>query len=433
MAAATRRQYPPRPPSDADSGIPEVDFALAAATIGWGWHLRQPLTMKQGDPPLNLLVHAAYPDLGAAVRKRSATVIQRWEEAVRDALPKADELTFSQLRDDLPRVLTQIAEALQADGARPVEDLLAVSSAHGTTRFHQSYDLNQVLMEYDLLRLVLIEEVIHELGRRLSVEEITALNFGVDLASRRSVVTFVQHQAQGLSAAMESQSKYLSLLSHDLRGGLNGVFLMIEVLKRQLAGESQFKSTIDDLDVMRRSLLETVGTMDRFLHAERFRKGKVPVRPARLELQRIASELVAHFIYQAQDKGLALECDVAKECMVASDRELMTLVLQNLVSNALKYTDRGTVRLTGKPTADGGALVAVIDQGPGIDAAKMSELFAPFTRGQTYGKPGVGLGLSIARQAADLLQAKLWAESSPGKGSTFFLELPREIPEKPQG
>jgi signal transduction histidine kinase len=389
--------------------------------------------MTPDDPPLNLLVYAAYPDLASAVRKRSARTIGRWEQVVRQVLPKADELTFTQLRDDLPNVLEQIADALQIQGSRPVENLLAVSSAHGAIRFHQSYDLNQVLMEYDLLRPILIEEIIAEIGRRLSVEEVIALNAGVDLASRRSVLAFVEHQSQGLSAVMESQSKYLSLLSHDLRGGLNSVFLMIEVLKRQLGREDRFKGTIDDLDGMRRSLLETVATMDRFLHAERFRKGKVPIRPARLELQRIASDVVAHFIYQAQDKGLALACDVARDCVVASDRELMTLVLHNLVSNALKYTNKGAVRLTGQPTSAGGALLAVIDQGPGIDAAKLSELFAPFTRGQTYGQPGVGLGLSIARQAADLLQAKLWAESSPGKGSTFFLELPREIPKKPEG
>jgi signal transduction histidine kinase len=389
--------------------------------------------MTAGDPPLNLLIYAAHPNLAAAVRKRSASTIQRWERVVREVLPKADELTFTQLRDDLPVVLAQIAEVLGAGGSRHVESLLAVSSKHGTIRFHQSYDLNQVLIEYDLLRPILIEEVIEEIGRRLSVEELIALNGGIDLSSRRSVLAFVQHQSQGLSAAMESQSKYLSLLSHDLRGGLNGAFLMIEMLKRQLGSEAQYKSTIDDLDGMRRSLLDTVATMDRFLHAERFRKGKVPIRPAKLELQRFAADMVAHFIYQAQDKGLVLECDVAKECVVATDRELMTLVLQNLISNALKYTDKGKVRLTGQCTATGGALLAVIDQGPGIDAATLSELFAPFTRGQTYGQPGVGLGLSIARQAADLLQVKLWAESSPGRGSTFFLELPAEIPAKPEG
>jgi signal transduction histidine kinase len=67
----------------------------------------------------------------------------------------------------------------------------------------------------------------------------------------------------------------------------------------------------------------------------------------------------------------------------------------------------------------------VTDQGLGIPKEKLGELFGAFTRGDTHGQPGVGLGLSIARQAADVMGAKLWAESTVGEGSTFFLELPR--------
>ena len=71
-------------------------------------------------------------------------------------------------------------------------------------------------------------------------------------------------------------------------------------------------------------------------------------------------------------------------------------------------------------------VVAVTDQGQGIPRDKLGELFGAFTRGDTHGQPGVGLGLSIARQAADVMGAKLWAESTVGEGSTFFLELPRQ-------
>lgn len=380
--------------------------------------------MSETDPPLNLLTVAAFPDLAAAVGRRAEAITRRWEQIVREVLPKADELTFSQLRDDIPRMLGQIADSLQRAGIRHVDNLLALSEAHGTIRFHQSYDLNEVLLEFDLLRPILLEEVIADIGRKLTVEELVAVNVGVDLGVRRSVLAFVQHQSSQLSAATESHSKYLSFLSHDLRGGLNGVFLMIEVLKRELAGETRLASTIHDLDSMRRSLLETISTMDRFLHAERFRKGKVQVHATPLDLKDLCDEIVAHFIYQAQEKGLKLEAKGASDAVVVSDRELLALVLQNLVSNAIKYTEKGSVRLNCSMTADSGAMISVIDQGPGIEPDQLAEIFAPFTRGQTHGQPGVGLGLSIARQAADLLGAKLWAESKPGKGSTFFLALP---------
>lgn len=383
--------------------------------------------MDQLNPPLNLLAGTAFPELARALRARMSIAMKRWEQVVREVLPHADQLTFTQLRDDMPKVLEQVARTLEMQGARHIDKLVAITAVHGEVRYHQSFKLDELLLEHDLLRPILIEEIIEEMHRRLTVEEIVALGAGVDLCSRRAVVTFVQYQSRELSAATEAQSKYLSFLSHDLRGGLNGVFLMIEVLKRELVSEPHLKSTIDDLDGMRRSLLETVATMDRFLHAERFRKGKVQVRPAPIDVRGVINEIAAHYNYQAQEKSLKLETDGDPGCKVVSDRELLSMVLQNLLSNAIKYTQQGAVRVAGKPTASGGALLSVKDDGPGIKPETLADLFAPFARGQTYGQPGVGLGLSIARQAADLLQGRLWAESELGKGSTFFLELPTAI------
>src|SRR5205085_12206087 len=120
-------------------------------------------------------------------------------------------------------------------------------------------------------------------------------NLGLDVAARRGVMSFVNQQKAELQAFADAQSKYLSFLSHDLRGGLNGVLLMIEVLRRDLVSEPKFAESLDDLDVMRRSILENVSTMDRFLHAERFRKGKVQVRPAQIDVKRLVNEVATHF------------------------------------------------------------------------------------------------------------------------------------------
>src|SRR5205085_3780809 len=137
----------------------------------------------------------------------------------------------------------------------------------------------------------LIEEITLHLGRIISVEEIVALNLGVDIAARRGAISYVNQQKAELQALVEAQTKYLSFLSHDLRGGLNGVLLMLEVLRRDLVNEPKFAESVSDLDVMRRSMLDTVSTMDRFLHAERFRKGKVQVRPARIDFHSLINDI----------------------------------------------------------------------------------------------------------------------------------------------
>lgn len=386
--------------------------------------------MPPPRPIVDLLTNRKFPEIAAALRARSTYVVLEWETMVREVLPSADRLTFDQLRDDMPNVIERMARALESDRPSRTEELLDVLPKHGEVRFHQSFSLTEVLIEYDLIRAVVIEQIVTHLGRKIEADEVVGLNGVLDLAGRKAILAYVGFQSNELRAATEAQSKYLSFLSHDLRGGLNGVFLMIEVLRRELANEPHLASTVQDLDAMRRSLLETVGTMDRFLHAERFRKGKVQLKPGRIHVKHLLNETVSHFSYQAKDKGLQIRVDAPMDCAVNSDRELLSLIFQNLVSNAVKYTPKGEIAVTARSTDGGGCIVSVGDKGPGIAPDRLSELFSAFTRGETHGQPGVGLGLSIAWQAAGYLGAKLWAESEPGEGSTFFVQIPIQVPGK---
>jgi signal transduction histidine kinase len=202
------------------------------------------------------------------------------------------------------------------------------------------------------------------------------------------------------------------------------VLLMVEVLKRELAGEPKFHESVEDLDSMRRSILDTVATMDRFLHAERFRQGKVQPHNTTVDVCHVLHDLSTQFTYQARDKGIELNLDIRDGVTTITDKDLLAMILQNLISNAVKYTPKGEVRVTADKQSDGAIAIAVIDQGPGIANDKLASLFDPFTRGETHGQPGVGLGLSIAHQAAELIGAKLTAESTLGQGSTFRLVLP---------
>ncbi len=373
---------------------------------------------------MDVLKYQPFPQLAAALRAQREPIVVRWQTAVEEILPQAHTLTLAQLRNDLPATLDQMAAALEATDPKATKDLMEVALIHGETRFDQSYNLAELMIEYSLLRPIVIEEISRSLNRIISIDEITALNLGIDVATRRGVVSFANHQKAELQALAEAQSKYLSFLSHDLRGGLNGVLLMLEVLRRDLVNESKYKESLDDLETMRRSILETVSTMDRFLHAERFRKGKVQVHVGPVKLHALISSLLQQFSYSASEKDLRLEMDVPREAELNSDQQLINLILQNLIGNAIKYSKRGTVSVKAQDCDRW--RISVQDQGPGIVTEKLNTLFQTFTRGDTHGQSGSGLGLSIARQAADLLRARLWAESQPGLGSTFFLELPKE-------
>ena len=378
---------------------------------------------------MDLLKYRPFPDLAAAVRARTAVAVDRWLAAVKLTLPAANELTFTQIRNRLPDTLASMADALEAEDPKATKDLMNTSISHGETRFDQNFALGELMIEYGVLRPILIEECCEHLGRMLTLEEAQALNMGVDVICRRGVVTYVNQQKEQMQALVDAQTKYLSFLSHDLRGNLNSVLLMIEVLHRDLETEPKFMQSIDDLQVMRRSILETVATMDRFLHAERFRKGKVQVKPETVNLQAVVCDVVAQFAYQAKDKDLDLHCEVPADIEIVSDPQLIGMILQNYIGNAIKYSRKGQVRVTCDKGADAmmACRISVSDQGPGIEASAMDKVFQPFARGETHGESGTGLGLTIARQAAELLGAKLSVESEVGNGTTFHLDLPAKV------
>ena len=379
------------------------------------------------NPTEDILRDRAFPDVAAALNSRVDAIVTRWARAVREVLPAADDLTKSQLHDSVPNLIRDLVAVMSTTRTEPSAQFAIDAPEHGRVRYEQNFDLAQVMVEYSMLRRAVLEETTEAMDRPLTLDELMSLSVGLDVMIRRAVITFVNHLQGDVRADAENQSKYLSFLSHDLRGGLNGILLMIEVLKRELSTAPQFATSIEDLDLMRRSILDTVSTMDRFLHAERFRKGKIQLRPGQLNVAKVITDLVNQVTYQAREKGIDLKLECANVIEIISDKELLTMILSNLLANAVKFSRRGTVTVAcalGRSRTPDGLLISVRDEGPGIARDRLDQLFAPFTRGDTHGEQGVGLGLSIAFQAAEVLHAKLWAESEVGKGTSFFVDVP---------
>jgi signal transduction histidine kinase len=365
----------------------------------------------------------AFPELAEAVRARAPLVLARWESAAKEILPSADELSHAQLRNSLPETLENLAKALESNKASPTRQLLTDSQEHGAVRFIQSYNLTELLIEFDVLRPILMEEAALHMKRDITLGEVIALNMGVDLAARRSVLAFVAFQRRELESANHAHAKYLSFMSHDVRGGLNAILLSTDVLHHELAGQPQFAEALEDVEMIKRNILDTVATMDRFLRAEQLRSGKVVAKHAPVDLRQVVNEVAAQFRHQAIAKGLQFTVDTGADGRLETDRELLSTILQNLIGNAVKYSSAGEVRVTLGHTPQM-ATISVADQGPGIPPERLEQLFTPFVRGDTHGQTGVGLGLYIARQTAEILGATLRAESKVGAGTTFVLQLP---------
>jgi signal transduction histidine kinase len=184
---------------------------------------------------------------------------------------------------------------------------------------------------------------------------------------------------------------------------------------------------VTTLDVVQRSIGETVAGIERLLHSEKLRRQREQVRCEPVDFYLLASDILRQYAEPAREKGLGLAVEVTPGMEVRSDREIIGLVLNNLVGNAVKYSRSGVVRIGCLAREkDGGKLwsLYVSDEGPGIANEHLAQIFDSFRRGDSHGQPGLGLGLAIASQAAKVLGAQLAVESQLGKGSVFWLTLP---------
>jgi signal transduction histidine kinase len=363
------------------------------------------------------------PGVAAALRARKERILQRWTGEVDRYLPHADPLTRKQVRDSIPMVLEKIAMALETATSEAVAVLQEVGTAHGVARYQQNYNIEEVIIEYRLFRTIVLEELHNAAGSKLSFADSLPVNTGVDTALHRGVVDYVRHLTTELKSAAEAESRFLAFLSHDLRNNLSAVTLMLQALQDELSAVPQCSDAVSHIETLQSTLQRTIAGMNRLLEAERLRRQDVALQLAPVDLRELVSELIQLVSADAQAKGLRIENAVPAEVTAQSDRDLLTLVLQNLLGNAVKYSTQGIVRIDAQPDPLGWRL-AVSDRGPGIDPQRVAALYEAFTRGESHGQAGMGLGLSIASRATRLLGSELSVQSDLGKGSTFSFTVP---------
>ena len=218
-----------------------------------------------------------------------------------------------------------------------------------------------------------------------------------------------------------AKSKFLAAASHDLRQPIHAQGLFLEVLARSPLTPAQH-----EVLASARSASEASASMlHTLLDFSRIEAGVVEAHPAPFRLQPLLAKIESELAPQADAKGLIYRTRDS-ELVLQSDPALVELVLRNLVSNAVRYTERGGI-LVGCRRHAGAAVVEVWDTGIGIAAGQQQEIFQEFHQ---LGNPerdrqkGLGLGLSIARGLARILDAPLALASRPGRGSVFRLTLP---------
>lgn len=241
-----------------------------------------------------------------------------------------------------------------------------------------------------------------------------------EIAERERVSVELQQAKLDAERANLSKTKFLTDASHDLLQPLNAARLFVSSLIEQ-ALPPQSASLTRKLDNSLSAVEELLGTL---LDISKFDAGRVMIEEQVISLDTILSGLVDEMAPVARARGLDLRM-VPTSLFVRTDPRLFRRILQNLVSNAIRYTPRGRI-LIGVRRTRNLARVGVFDTGVGIPPERMEEIFEEFKRlEQPEGMVnGFGLGLSIVRRIARLLGHRVRARSSFGRGSAFSVELP---------
>jgi signal transduction histidine kinase/CheY-like chemotaxis protein len=220
-------------------------------------------------------------------------------------------------------------------------------------------------------------------------------------------------------AANTAKSRFLAAASHDLRQPIHALRLFAEALgsgadperMRELA--SRIRASADSLTAM----------FDELLDLSRLESGSVEPHPTEFPLGPLLEQLASELAPDANARGIALRV-VPTSALVRSDPLLLRRILQNLLVNALRYTERGRV-LAGCRRRGDTLRIEVWDTGPGIPESKRAEIFREFTQlDQTRRSEGLGLGLAIVDRLARLLECRVEVDSRPGRGSVFRVTVP---------
>ncbi len=277
------------------------------------------------------------------------------------------------------------------------------------------------------------------LGRRATNRDITErkrISEELD-RYRRHLEELVARRTAQLEAANRAKSAFLANMSHEIRTPMNAILSMSRLAEQRSEDPAQ-KTLLRKVGMAAEHLL---GIINDILDISKIEAGKLALEQADFALAEAIHETVQMFAEQAHTKGLTLSAELAPDLpvTVGGDRARLVQVLINLLGNAVKFTERGTITVTARPERLlGDALLVrfeVIDTGIGIPEDCRSRLFESFeqadaTTTRRYG--GTGLGLAISRALTELMGGSIGVDSEPGKGSRFWFTVRLEPRNTPQ-
>ena len=261
----------------------------------------------------------------------------------------------------------------------------------------------------------------------MQIEEIQELqaNLEISNAELREALEVARRAQREAEEANRVKGRFLATMSHELRTPLNAIGGYVDLLQLGLRGEVN-EQQLADLERIKLNRIALQRLIEDVLNFAKLESGRVEYRSTDLHLDVELRHVQSSFPQLVDRKGVSLRVEACSNVTARADPDKVRQILLNLVSNAVKFTDRGEITVRCE-MRDGRAAVDVSDTGRGIPPEMQETIFEPFVQAEaplTRTVEGTGLGLAISRQFARAMGGDVVVESEVGKGSVFTLLLP---------
>ena len=379
---------------------------------------RRSLQMPSPAAPTELIT------LAQLVRTESASLLAEWRKQVRQ-LPSARHLDVPTLNDHIPDLLEELAEAFEgmSDHRITVTLMAGTPREHGIQRVADGFDLGEVVAEYSILRGCL-----HDLadvhGLTLQGKGFHILNKVLDTAIALAVET---HAAQRAWEIQQRREEYLAFVAHDLRTPLSAITLAANTLEGALTSIPGDNDVPRMVQVVQRNAGQLVALVNKVLdeNSEMSNGEGINLVRRKIDLWALVGSVIHDIKPIAGAEGTRLINDVPFEIFIQADANLMRRIFQNLITNAVRYTPAGNVRIGATQAADGTVECWVSDSGSGIPAEMIDTVFE---KGVTdpEREDGTGLGLAIVKSFVEAHGGTVHAVSEDSQGCTIRFFIPAD-------